>query len=117
MTGSEAGIRLENRVPGADVNPYLAMAATLAGGMVGITGKLDAPRPVRTNAYELPESVAPRLPRSLDAAVELFSRSELARDWFGSEFVDDYVTMRRWECDRYHSIVTEWERERYFEMI
>ena len=117
ITGSPAATRLENRVPGSDVNPYLAMAAALAGGLSSIEQGLTPPPPVRANAYTLPEDVAPHLPRTLDEAIDRFSRSDLARDWFGDLFVDDYTTMRRWELDRYHATVSEWERERYFEMI
>jgi glutamine synthetase len=57
------------------------------------------------------------LPRTLEAAITLFNDSQIARAWFGDDFVDDYVTMRRWETLRYQSTVTEWERERYFEML
>jgi glutamine synthetase len=117
VTGTAAATRLENRVPGSDVNPYLAMAASLAGGLSGIERGLTPPPPVRSNAYALPEELAPRLPRTLDEAIERFNASTLAREWFGDLFVDDYVTMRRWELDRYRAAVTEWERERYFEMI
>ena len=117
IAGSGATTRLENRVPGSDVNPYLAMAATLAGGLTGIEQSLQAPPPVRANAYTLPEDVAPHLPRTLAEAIERFNLSALAREWFGDLFVDDFVTMRRWELERYHTYVTEWERERYFEMI
>ncbi len=117
VTGSKGSTRLENRVPGSDVNPYLAMAASLAGGLHGIAERLAPPPPVRSNAYALPEELAPRLPHTLEEAIERFSESALARDWFGDLFVDDYVTMRRWELDRFRAAVTEWERERYFEMI
>jgi glutamine synthetase len=117
ITGSPRATHLENRVPGSDVNPYLAMAASLAGGLHGIERGLSAPPSVRSNAYDLPEDLAPRLPRTLDAAIERFSASEVARAWFGDAFVDDYVTMRRWELDRYHAAVTEWERDRYFDSL
>jgi glutamine synthetase len=117
IAGSPRATRLENRVPGSDVNPYLAMAASLAGGLHGIARGLTPPPPVRGNAYTLPEEVAPRLPRTLDQAIERFAESELARDWFGDMFVDDYVTMRRWELERAQAAVSEWERARYFEMI
>jgi glutamine synthetase len=83
----------------------------------GIQQGLEAPPPAESNAYLLPESIAPRLPRTLEAAIARFKDSQLARSWFGDDFVDDYVTMRRWETLRYQSAVTEWERERYFEMI
>ncbi len=117
ISGSPNATRLENRVCGSDVNPYLAMAATVAGGLHGIEQGLTPPPPARSNAYALPEAVAPRLPRTLEAAIERFAGSEIARAWFGDAFVDDYVTMRRWEIERYHAAVTEWERERYFELI
>jgi glutamine synthetase len=117
ITGSARVTRLENRVPGSDVNPYLAMAAAVAGGLYGIEQGLPAVKPVESNAYALPEDIAPRLPRTLETAIERFSGSEIARSWFGDEFVDDYTTMRRWEIERYREVVGEWERERYFEMI
>lgn len=117
ITGSAGTTRLENRVPGSDVNPYLAMAATLAGGLIGIAERLAPPPPIRANAYTLPEDIAPRLPRTLDEAITRFEQSALAREWFGDLFVDDFVTMRRWELQQYQAVVTEWERNRYFEMI
>jgi glutamine synthetase len=117
ITGSATATHLENRVPGADVNPYLGLAATLAAGLHGIERGLTAPPPVRANAYALPADLAPPLPRTLAEATERLAESELARDWFGEDFVADYVTMRRWEVERYNQVVTEWERERYLEMI
>jgi glutamine synthetase len=93
------------------------MAASVAGGLHGIAQGLTPPAPARSNAYALPEDIAPRLPRTLDEAIERFAASSLAREWFGDDFVDDYATMRRWEIDRYRAAVTEWERDRYFEMI
>ncbi len=117
ITGSAKVTRLENRVPGSDVNPYLAMAAAVAGGVHGILQGLPAAPPAERNAYALPEDIAPHLPRTLEAAISQFEASEVARSWFGNEFVDDYATMRRWEVERYHSIVTEWERERYFDAL
>lgn len=117
ITGSPRATHLENRIPGSDVNPYLAMAASVAGGLHGIAQSLTPPTPIRSNAYALSEDVAPRLPRTLDEAIERFAASSVAREWFGDDFVDDYATMRRWEIDRYRAAVTEWERERYFEML
>src|SRR5262249_38241793 len=86
IAGSPSATHLENRVPGSDVNPYLAMAASLACGLVGIEQGLVAPPPVRGNAYTLPEDVAPRLPRTLDEAIDRFATSAFAREWFGDEF-------------------------------
>jgi glutamine synthetase len=117
VAGSAAATRLENRVAGSDVNPYLAMAATVAAGLHGIEKGLTPPPPVRSNAYDLPPEIAPRLPRSLAEATERLAQSAVARAWFGDAFVDDYVTMRRWEVERFGAAVTEWERQRYLEMI
>lgn len=117
ITGSPKSTHLENRVPGSDINPYLTMAAALASGLHGIREKLSLPPPIRSNAYALPEEVAPRLPTTLEEAVERFAASAFAREWLGDEFVDDYATMRRWEVQRFRSVVTEWERNRYFEML
>jgi glutamine synthetase len=117
ITGSPSATHLENRVPGSDVNPYLAMAASLACGLHGIERGLELPPPVRHNAYDLPEDVAPRLPRSLEEAVERFAASAFVRDWFGDAFVEDYATMRRWEVQRFRSVVTAWERNRYFDQL
>jgi glutamine synthetase len=117
IAGASSATHLENRVPGSDVNPYLAMAASLAGGLSGIAHQLTPPPPVRSNADTLPEDIAPRLPRTLDESIERLAASALAREWFGEAFIADYVTMRQWEVANYRATVTEWERERYFEMI
>jgi glutamine synthetase len=117
ITGSPGATHLENRVPGSDVNPYLAMAAALACGLYGIENNLELPPAVRRNAYDLSEDAAPRLPRGLDESIERFASSAFAHEWFGADFVADYVTMRRWEVQRFRSVVTEWERNRYFDML
>ncbi len=117
VPGTAKSTRIETRTPGCDVNPYLGMAATLAGGLYGIEHELQMPPRASGNAYELPPDVAPPLPRTLGEAIELFDRSELAREVFGAEFVDHYVAMRRWEVAQYNRVVGTWERERYFEMV
>jgi len=109
------GIRLEHRVPGADVNPYLGFAACLAGGLSGIERKLEPPAPLAGNVYAA--AGLPSLPRTLEAAVDLFQASALAREWFGDAFVDHYAAMRRWEVERHRRAVTGWERRRYFEQV
>jgi glutamine synthetase len=111
---SPGGARIENRVPGADVNAYLGFAASLAGGLHGIERGLDAPPPVAGNAYA---QEAPPLPRSLAEAIELFANSTIARESFGDEFVDHYARMRRWEVECHQRAVTDWERRRYFEQV
>ena len=117
VPGTAKSTRIETRTPGCDVNPYLGMAATLAAGLYGIERELEMPPRASGNAYELPPDVAPPLPRTLGEAIELFEHSELAREFFGAEFVDHYVAMRRWEVAQYNRVVGAWERERYFEMV
>lgn len=110
-----ASARVEHRVPGADVNPYLGFAAALAGGLAGIERKLTPPPPVQTDAYKRDD--LPALPRTLDAAIDLLDGSALAREYLGDAFVDHYVAMRRWEIERHRTAVTAWERRRYFEQV
>jgi glutamine synthetase len=115
ITGNAHSIRVENRVPGADVNPYLGFAACLAGGLSGIERGLSLPPPMQGNVYES-AGLTP-LPRTLDEAITLFDASAIARDFFGDAFVDHYVAMRRWEIEKHRRAVTEWERSRYFEQV
>jgi glutamine synthetase len=112
---SPGAIRVENRVPGADLNTYLAFAASLAGGLHGIENGLQPPPLTRGNAYEIADA-AP-IPRSLPEALERFKASALAREWFGAEFVEQYAAFRQWEVDKHRLAVTDWERRRYFEMV
>jgi glutamine synthetase len=112
VTGPKA-TRVEHRLPGADANPYLAIAASLASGLYGVQHKLKLPAPV-ANAYT---TEAPALPRTLKEANEAFSKSRFARDWFGEEFVNFYSMTRDWEVRQFERAVTNWEMERYFESI
>jgi glutamine synthetase len=105
---------MENRVPGADVNPYLALAAMLAGGLHGIDEQLPLPDPLVGNAYT---SGLPRVPATLGAARDLFAGSEVARKTFGDEVVDHYVNMAEVELAAYNSTVTDWELRRGFERM
>jgi glutamine synthetase len=116
IPGSGKSTRLETRVNGSDTNPYLALAAALAGGLHGIERKLTLPRgPVEGNGYA--DSNAPALPRNLDEATRRFEQSELARELLGSEFVDHFAASRRWEWRQWSRAVTSWELARYFEII
>lgn len=112
--GHASAARIENRVPGADLNPYLAFAATLAGGLHGIENKLEPPSPTKGSAYN---ADAPPLPGSLPEALKRFSESALPRRYFGDAFVDQYIAFRRWEVEQHRLAVSDWERRRYFEMI
>jgi len=111
---SPKSVRVEYRLSGADINPHLAIAASLASGLYGIEHRLDLPDPVIGNAYE---AKAPELPGSLDRATQLLKQSPVAAGLLGEEFVDHYVRTREWEAQNYQKAVTDWERERYFEII
>ena len=105
---------MEYRLSGADTNPYLAIAATLAAGLFGIEQKLEPPAAVTGDAYQ---ADAPPLPRTLEEATRLLKLSQVARSLLGDVFVDHYVRTREWEVRQYQHAVTDWERERYFEII
>lgn len=113
--GHASAARIENRVPGADLNPYLAFAATLAGGLHGIENRLEPPPTTKGSAYN--NADAPPLPGSLLEALDRFRESDLPRRYFGDQFVDQYAPFRRWEVEQHRLAVTDWERRRYFEMI
>ena len=115
VVGHGNSLRIENRAPGADANPYLAFAATIVAGLKGIDEKLDCGPPYQGNAYVDP--ALPRLPSSLDESAALLDASRLAREALGDEVVDFYVHTARQECQAYRSAVTDWERQRYFERI
>lgn len=113
--GHASAARIENRVPGADLNPYLAFAATLAGGLHGIENKVEPPLPVRGSAYDA-DDAAP-LPMSLPDSLRRFGESDLPLRYFGEEFVEHYAAFRKWEIEKHERAVTDWERRRYFEMV
>ena len=112
--GGGKAARIEHRLPGADANPYLALAASLASGLWGIENKSDPGQPVQGSAYD---SDAPHLPNTLEAATERFRNSEVARELFGDEFVEHYALTRDWEVRQQRQAVTDWELRRYFEII
>lgn len=111
-----AATRLETRVPGADTNPYLSMAASLASGLYGIKNKLtlnlDA---VKGSAYDI-QSLQ-RLPASLQEATAMMKNSNIAASLFGEAFTDHFIRTREWECRQFEKQVTDWELKRYFEII
>jgi glutamine synthetase len=113
IPGGKKSTRVELRLTGADINPYLAMSASLAAGLDGIERKLELPPP-SVNAYAT--DAAP-LPSSLGDAVRLFRQSRVAREWLGEEFVDHYASTREWEVRQYQKAVTDWELARYFESV
>lgn len=109
--------RVENRVPGADANPYLVLAANIASGLFGVERRLDPPAEVKGNAYELKGADVVHLPNDLAAATDVFERSEVAAEYLGPDFVRHYAQTRRWEVRQYQTAVTDWEIARYLEHI
>ena len=108
--------RLETRVIGSDVNPYLAMAASLASGWYGITHKLELTQPPTLgNGYR--EFAYGTLPRDLNEATGLMKNSEVAKELFGAAFVNHFTQTREWEWKQHLKAVTDWELKRYFEII
>ena len=115
VVGHGRNIRLECRVPGGDVNQYLAVAALIAGGLYGIERGLQPPEPYDGNAYEA--SDVQRLPTTLAEAAALFGASELAREAFGDDVVAHYLNNARVELAAFNAAVTDWERMRGFERL
>jgi glutamine synthetase len=114
VVGHGAGLRLENRLPGGDVNPYLAMAAMLASGLRGIELELPLEPAFTGNAYE---SDHPKVPTSLRDARDLFTGSAIAREMFGDAVVDHYTNTADVELAAFGAAVTDWERYRSFERM
>ncbi len=114
LVGKGHSLRPENRVPGGDVNPHLALAAAIAGGMYGIEHELPLEDPYVGNAYT---SAAATVPRTLRDALEAWESSELAKECFGEDVVAHYANMARVEQAAFDSAVTDWERRRCFERL
>ncbi len=103
--------RLECRRPGADANPYLAIAAVAASAADGIKRQLTPPDPIVGDAYARAD--APELPGSLESAIHAFASDRILREALDTRFSDYYVTSREWEVKAFRDTVTEWERDRY----
>lgn len=116
LINSGEGTRIEVRVPGADTNPYLTMAACLAAGLYGIEKELLLDQnPIQGSAYNKSEYTP--LPSNLRDAVTLMNSSSLALELLGKDFIDHYSSTRIWECQQYEKAVTTWELQRYLEII
>jgi len=115
VVGHGAGKRFENRVGGADLNPYLALSAIIASGLHGIDAGLELEPALEGNAYTASER--PRLPQTLRDARELFAASDVAREAFGQEVVTHYLNAADVELKAFGSAVTDWERFRGFERL
>jgi glutamine synthetase len=112
VVGHGTSRRVETRIPGGDVNPYLAFAAIIAAGLHGIEQGLEPPAPLEGNAYE---SDAERFPHALREAIAALETGSMARAAFGDQVVDHYLNYARTEQAMFDRFVTDWERKRYFE--
>src|SRR5204862_5330585 len=115
VCGEGPSLRVENRLPGADANPYLAFAATIAAGLYGIEKKLEPPPLYHGSAYE--DGRLPQVPGSLREAVAALERSKVAREAFGDQVYEHYLHTARLELEALDKVVTSWELERNFERI
>jgi glutamine synthetase len=113
IVGRGDALRIENRFPGGDTNPYLACAAILGAGLHGIEQGVEPPAEYRGNGYTA--TGVPRVPGALWQAIQLLEQSELARQIFGDVVVDHYLNAARVEQQAHDSVVTCWERQRYLE--
>jgi glutamine synthetase len=114
LVGSGSSARMENRLPGGDVNPYLALAAMLAGGLHGVELELELEPELKGNAYT---SDAPKVPHTLRTAREAFAGSKVARQVLGDEVVAHYTNMADVELAAFEAEVTDWELRRGFERM
>jgi len=114
LVGHGSSLRVENRVPGGDVNPYLAIAAIIAAGLHGIDNELPLEPPFAGNAYT---ATGARVPSTLRDTLDLWGKSELARESFGKEVVEHYANYARVELDAFDAAVTDWELRRCFERL
>jgi glutamine synthetase len=115
VVGEGAAMRIECRIPGADCNAYLALAAALASGLDGIDKRIEPPACFEGDVYAA--KALPRVPYTLSEAVTAFERSEFAKRAFGKEVVEHYSHFYRTEVAAFDRAVTDWERRRYFERI
>lgn len=113
VIGTGSAMRIESRIPGADANPYLAFAATIAAGLDGIKNKIEPPEIFNGDVYQAAH--LPRVPATLRHAVEELEKSDMLHEAFGSEVMEHYLHFFRTELRKYDESVTTWERERYFE--
>jgi len=114
IVGEGPSLRIECRAPGADANPYLAFAATLAAGLDGIEKKIEPPPAFEGDVYAARD--LPQVPHTLRDSIEALEASAFAREAFGDAVVEHYLHFFKTEQRKFDSVVTDWERRRYFEM-
>ena len=117
IPGSAKSQRIEYRVAAADANPYLALAAAVGAGLWGIKNEIEPESAIRGNAYDAKFPKRLNLPATLWEAAQRFKTSKPARALFGDTFVDHFAASREWEEREFRKHITDWEMERYFEII
>jgi glutamine synthetase len=115
VVGHGESLRIECRIPGADVNPYLAFAASLASGLDGIANRIEPPPVFEGDVYAA--RTLPRVPYTLQEAVQHFESSTFVKDTLGADVAEHYAHFYRNEQRAYDRAVTDWDRRRYFEKI
>ena len=125
LSSSPAGARIEHRVAGGDANPYLVLAAALAGGIAGLEHAIDPPDALAVTGWGLPHDGWPHLPTSITKSVAALEADDRLRSVLGDDFSQFWINTRRWEWLMFHTTggdpgaetVTPWELDRYFELV
>ncbi len=117
IPGNEKSQRLEYRIGAADANPYIILAAVIASGLWGVENQQTLGPMVKGNAYDQSLADDLELPKSLWQAAQSLRQSQMAKDYFGREFVDHYAASREWEHREFQKHISQWELNRYFEII
>ena len=117
ISGSPKSQRVEYRVAAADANPYLSLAAAVASGLWGIENRVEPTAPVKGNSYAAKHPKRLALPRTLWDSAQRLKASDMAKDWFGTAFVEHFAASREWEEREYRRHISDWELARYFEII
>ncbi len=117
IPGSPNSQRVEYRVAAADINPYIAFAAAIGSGLWGIENKIEPTKHVEGNAYAVEAPAKLQLPRTLGDAAKRLAASKAAKELFGEAFVEHYAATRDWEQREYNKAITDWQLQRYFEII
>lgn len=117
IRGAPSAQRVEYRIASADVNPYIALSAALASGLWGIEHRIEPDQPVVGNAYEQSFPAERKLPATLLEAAGRLRESAAARELFGDDFVEHFAATREWEEREFRKAITDWELQRYFEII
>jgi glutamine synthetase len=117
IPGNDKSQRIEYRLGSADANPYLALAAALGSGLYGIEHEMEPEAEIKGNGYDQRHKEELALPRTLWDAAQRLKHSEAANTLFGHEFVEHFAATREWEEREFRRHITDWELDRYFEII